>query len=56
MTNQPKKSPAKSASSKFTTRMFIPNFGYVDIGDKVTKEAKEAWENWTEVPISNYSK
>ena len=47
---------AKAKVAKFTNRLFIPGYRLVEIGDKVTLEAKKAWESWTEVPISNYSK
>ena len=53
----PKKKARKAKKVKeFINRMFVPNYGYVDVGDKVTKDIKEAWESWTSVPIDNYLK
>ena len=54
--NKPAPTGAKAKVAKFTNRLFIPGYRLVEIGVKVTLEAKKAWESWTEVPISNYSK
>ena len=48
--------PKKKANKSFTHRMYIPGFGYVDIGDEVTEEIEAAWKSWTTTPLSNYVK
>ena len=55
-TPRKRKAKAPAKVTKFFDRMFIPNYGFVDAGDELTKEMKEAWEGWTKVPIANYTK
>lgn len=56
MTQEKKKAPRKKVSKSFTRRLFIPAFGMVDEGDKVTPQIEKAWKEWTKEPLSKFTK
>lgn len=53
-----KKQPTKKqpSSKTWTRRLFVPQFGFVNVGETVTKEAEEAWKAWTPTKIDDFVK
>ena len=51
-----KQAPKKKASKTFTKRLFIPGFGFANIGDTLTPEIEKAWKEWTSSSVSDYVK
>jgi hypothetical protein len=54
--NKPKAAPAVKAKRFWAKRLYIPGFGFVDLGDEASQEALIAWAAKSKVDVNDYLK